>query len=96
VACYCGVTLFGHYSETSFKEKTRVRHFANKSIKKLLHLLAMSAIQTDEELKMHYQCKVAESKNKMLVINAVRNKILHRLCAAIKRGTPFQQEYQLA
>ncbi len=56
----------------------------------------MSAIQTDEELKKYYQRKVAEGKNKMLVINAVRNKILHRLCAAIKQGTPFQQEYQLA
>lgn len=96
LACYCGVAPFGHSSGTSVKGKTRVSHFANKSIKKLLHLVAMSAIQTDEELKMYYQRKVTEGKNKMLVINAVRNKILHRLCAAIKRGTPFQRDYQLA
>lgn len=32
----------------------------------------------------------------MLVINAIRNKVLHRLCSVIKRGTPYQVEYQIA
>ena len=96
LACYCGVAPFPHTSGTSVKGKTRVSHFANKTIKKLLHLVAMVAIQSDKELSQYYKRKVAEGKNKMLVINAVRNKILHRLCAVIKRGTPFQKEYQFA
>lgn len=96
LACYCGVAPFAHTSGTSVKGKNRVSHFANKTIKKLLHLVAMVAIQSDKELSQYYKRKVGEGKNKMLVINAVRNKILHRLCAVIKRGTPFQKEYQFA
>ncbi len=36
----------------------------------------MSAIQCCEELKLYYQRKVAEGKNKMSVLNAVRNKLI--------------------
>ena len=36
--------------------------------------------------------KTAQGKNKMLVINAVRNKIIHRLCAVIKRGYEYQSQ----
>ena len=96
LACYCGVAPFGHDSGTSIKGKSRVSHFANKHLKKLLHLVALSSIQSDQELARYYQRKVAEGKNKMLVINAVRNKILHRVHAVIKRGTPFTLEYSFA
>jgi transposase len=96
LACYCGVAPFTHTSGTSLNGKTCVSNFANKSMKKLLHMAALAAIQYDKELIVYYKRKVAEGKNKMLVINAVRNKILHRLCAVIKRGTPYQPEYQLA
>lgn len=96
LACYCGVAPFEHSSGTSIRGKTRVSHFANKKLKKLIHLVAMSTISRNTELSSYYTRKVAEGKNKMLVINAVRNKILHRLCAVIKRGTPFQSEYQFA
>src|SRR5664279_5362820 len=96
LACYCGVAPFEHTSGTSVKGKNRVSHFANKTLKKLLHLVAMINIKIDKELKAYYLRKVAEGKAKMSVINAVRNKILHRLCAVIKRGTPFQLEYQFA
>ena len=71
-------------------------NFANKALKKLLHMASMAALSTDRELKAYYLRKVAEGKNKMLVLNAIRNKILHRLVAVIKRNTPFQAEYQIA
>jgi hypothetical protein len=59
--------------------KTRVNHQARKSLKTLLHLAAMSALQVKGELQDYYQRKVKEAvpcrdKNKMLVINALRNK----------------------
>jgi transposase len=96
LACYCGVAPFEHTSGTSVKGKSRVSNFANKRLKKLLHLVAMSTLSSNRELSQYYQRKVGEGKNKMLVINAIRNKILQRLCAVIKRGTPYQLEYQLA
>ena len=96
LACYCGVAPFEHISGTSVKGKPRVSSFANKRLKKLIHMVAMSTISCDKQLSIYYHRKVSEGKNKMLVINAIRNKVLHRLCAVIKRGTPFQLEYQLA
>lgn len=96
LACYCGVAPFGHTSGTSVKGKPRISNFANKRLKKLLHLVAMTTISCDEQLSRYYQRKVSEGKNRMLVINAIRNKVLHRLCAVIKRGTPFQVEFQTA
>jgi hypothetical protein len=52
---------------------------AQKRLKSLFHLGAMSAIQVSGELQTYYQRKVAEGKNKMLVLNAVRNKLIHRV-----------------
>ncbi|MGE5395508.1 MAG: IS110 family transposase [Candidatus Saccharibacteria bacterium] len=96
LSCYCGVAPFEHSSGTSVKGKTRVSHYANKRLKKLLHLVAMTAIVCDKEISGYYNRKVNEGKSRMLVINAIRNKVLHRLCAVINRGTPFQTDYQTA
>jgi transposase len=93
LACYCGVAPFEHTSGTSIRGRTRVSSFANKRLKRLLHMVAMSTISSDKQLSQYYHRKVSEGKNRMLVINAVRNKILHRLCAVIKRGTPYQKNY---
>lgn len=94
LACYCGVAPFEHTSGTSVKGKPRVSHFANKKLKKLLHLVAMVSISCDKQLSEYYHRKVGEGKNKMSVLNAIRNKIIHRLCAVINRGTPYQVEFQ--
>jgi len=92
LACYCGVAPFEHSSGTSVRGRTRVSHMANKVLKRMLHMGAISVISRDPELRDYYQRKVAQGKNKMLVINAVRNKIINRLCAVIKRGYGYQSE----
>lgn len=92
LACYCGVAPFEHSSGSSVRGKTRVSHMANKVLKRMLHMGAISVISRDPELSNYYQRKIALGKNKMLVINAVRNKIIHRLCAVIKRGYEYQPE----
>lgn len=89
LACYCGVAPFEHTSGSSVRGKTRVNNMANKSLKTKLHLCAMTAVQHDPELKAYYERKVKEGKNKMSVINAVRNKLVHRITAVVKRQTPF-------
>ena len=89
LACYCGVVPFEHTSGISIKGKGRVSNMANKRLKTKLHLCAMVAIQHDAQLKKYYERKVTEGKNKMSVINAVRNKLVHRIAAVVKRQTPF-------
>lgn len=91
LACYCGVVPFEHSSGTSIKKRARVHHMANKTLKKHLHLGALAAINHDPQIKEYYQRKVAEGKSKMLVINNVRNKLIHRVCAVIKRQQPYKK-----
>jgi transposase len=90
LACYCGVVPFEYRSGTSVFRRPRVSMYADKSMKSLLHLAAMSAIQHDNDLRAFYLRKVKEGKNKMSVLNAVRNKIVHRVCAVIKNQTPYK------
>jgi transposase len=89
LACYAGIAPFEHTSGSSVRGKSRVSHIANKKLKALLHLGALSQIKTAGAFRGYYERKVAEGKNKMLVINAVRNKIIHRVAAVINRGTPY-------
>jgi transposase len=96
LACYCGVAPFEHTSGTSIRGRTRVSNFANKRLKKLFHLVAITTLNRNPEFSNYYQRKLLEGKNKMLIINAIRNKIIHRLCAVIKRQTPYQLEYHFA
>ena len=63
---------------------------ANKKLKKQLHMCALSAVNHDPEMKEYFKRKVQEGKNKMLVINNVRNKIVHRICACIRDNKTFE------
>jgi transposase len=94
LACYSGVVPFANESGTIVK-KHRVSKMANMKLKTLLHLAAMAAVRTKTELKQYYIRKVMDGKNKMSVINAVRNKLVHRIWAVIQRQTPYtvQQEF---
>jgi transposase len=93
LACYCGVVPFKKESGTSVRYKPTVSPFANKKLKKLLHLCALSAIKNDSELKVYFERKVTEGKNKMCVINAVRNKLIHRVFAVVRDERIFEENY---
>jgi transposase len=93
-ACFCGTAPFPHNSGTSIKKKTRVDHRADKTMKTLLDLSAKSAIRYDQELRAFYLERTKKGKSKMSTINIVRNKILYRMFAVIKRQTPFVENYR--
>lgn len=93
-ACYSGVAPFEHSSGTSIRGKTRVSHMANKSVKTLLHMAALAAIQAKGDIQNYYNRKVQEGKNKMSVLNAVRNKLIHRVFACVKQNRLFVKNYQ--
>jgi len=92
-ACYCGTAPFPCESGTSLKMKTKVDSHADKRMKTLLDLSAKTAIQHDKELRDYYLKRLEKGKSKMSTINIVRNKILYRMFAVIKRQTPFVESY---
>jgi len=89
LACFCGVVPFKHESGKSIRGKTRVSHMANKKLKCLLHMGAMAAITYDEQMKTYYKRKVLEGKNKMSILNAVRNKLVLRIAAVIREDKEY-------
>lgn len=88
-ACYSGVAPFEHSSGTSIKGKTRVSHLADKKMKSLLHMVSLTAIKYDPELKEYYTRKKAEGKHTMLVLNNIKCKIVYRIFAVIQRESNF-------
>lgn len=82
-ACHAGVAPFSYSSGTSLRSKRRVSQRANKKLKKLFHMAALSVIQVPGELRDYYLRKVESGKSRMCVINAVRAKIIHRIFAVV-------------
>jgi len=93
-ACYAGVVPFSKESGL-FKGRPRLSHLANKKMKTLLHLAALSAIRYNQDMAAYYERKVTqENKNKMSTLNAVRNKLIHRIFACVNNNRPYEKNYQ--
>lgn len=89
---YCGVVPFER-SSGIFKGKSRVSKKANKSLKTLLHLGALSTIRSTSQYADYYNRRVQEGKNPMSVLNAIRNKMIKTAFAVVKSGKPYNKEY---
>lgn len=88
-ACYIGIAPFHQKSGTSLNIQAKVSSLGHKKLKALLTNGIMTAIRHDKELKAYYQRKIAEGKIKYKVLNAVKNKLVSRVFATVKRGTPY-------
>ncbi|QCX37348.1 IS110 family transposase [Aureibaculum algae] len=86
---YCGTAPFEHRSGTSIHRRKQCHYLGDRKMKSLLSMASVSAIQHDTELRLYYKRKLAEGKDKMLAINNVRNKLIARAFAVVKRGTPY-------
>lgn len=87
-ASYIGVAPFEHTSGTSVRGKTRVEPGA-KMLKADLTGAVRTCINHDNEIRKYYGRKIAEGKPYGVVANAIKFKLLLRMFAVIKRGTPF-------
>ncbi len=85
LASYAGVVPFEHSSGISVRRRNRVHSMANKELKKMLHLCALTAIKNYDEFKQYYNRKKQEGKHSMSVLNAIRNKIVLRAVAVINK-----------
>ena len=88
-ASYCGVAPFLHHQSGVKKGTHKVSHLANKTIKTLLGMGARAAIQYDPEMRLYQHRKLEEGKHPNLIMNNVKNKLIQRAFAVVKR----QEEY---
>ena len=85
---------FEHTSGTSVRGKTRTSKKANLRAKSLLHMTALVAARFSDDLREYYERKVADGKNKMNVLNAVKNKIIHRIFACVNQKRLYTNNYK--
>ncbi len=92
-ACYSGIAPYEWTSGTSVKGKSKVSHIARKELKSSMHIAAMGLLKShqDSSLYKYYERKVAEDKNKMNVLNALRNKLVHRIYACVRDDMPYRE-----
>lgn len=95
-ASYAGTAPFPYASGTSIKGRSKVSHLANKKIKSLFNLCARSAIVCNPEMRIYYQNRKANGDNGMSALNIIRNKLIARIFAVIRRGTPYVDTYKFA
>ncbi|MFB9865483.1 IS110 family transposase [Rufibacter immobilis] len=88
-SCYAGLAPFQHTSGTSVRGRTKVSKIANKKIKALLTMGALTSIRANNEYRQYYDRKTAEGKHPMAVLNAIKNKIVSRMFAVIEKNKPY-------
>ena len=95
-SCYAGIAPFEYTSGSSIKGRTRLHPFANKQLKSLLNIAAMGAVQLKGEYQIYYNRRTDEGKNKMSTLNIIRNKLVKRVYAVVKRQSPYIDLYRYA
>ena len=65
-------------------------------MKRLLHMAALAVVSKQGELADYYRRKVEQGKNKMSVINAIRNKLIHRVFACVRDNRKYEKNYTTA
>jgi len=96
LANYAGAVPFDNTSGTSVKGKSRVHFMANKELKTLLTMGALSAIQAYPEFKDYYERKTKEGKKHLQVLTAIKNKMLLRVASVVNQQKDYVNNYKKA
>lgn len=62
---------------------------ANKELKCMLHLCALTAIRSYPEFRRYFDRKSSEGKHSMSVLNAIKNKIVLRVVTIVNKQQPY-------
>jgi len=89
-ASYSGTAPFNYESGTSIKKGRRVSKLANSEMRAILTLAAKSARLHDPELKAYADRRLEKGKSKMSTINILRNKLINRMFAVVRKGKPYE------
>lgn len=92
LASLAGVAPFARQSGKCLKRKPKTSAIANKRLKSLLTMGARSLIRWGNNLFAEfYQRKRAEGKPHLVALNAVRNKMIHTVCACLRDDVMYEK-----
>lgn len=93
--CYCGVVPFSHSSGSSIREKDKVSTLANRKMKALLAQAARSASIHNPYYREYYRVKKMAGKADKLIINNIKNKLIHLMFAVVRNKKAYDPNYQI-
>ncbi len=83
-------TMAPHKNQSGMKKgRDRLSYLGDKKIKSLLSNGVKTNLKYDTETKEYFVRKKAEGKVDGIIINNLKNKLIHRVCAVVNRGTPY-------
>lgn len=88
-SAYIGICPYEHTSGSSVYKRPKIPNYGPARLRKLLHLAARSAVTHNEQFSLYYNQKIAQGKEKKLILNNVSNKLLKIMCAVIRTQKPY-------
>lgn len=93
---YSGIAPFKSDSGKSIKSRAKVSHKANKKMKTLLSSGVANSMRKCTEYRLYFEKQSKKGKNENSIKNALRNKIVSRAFAVIKRNSPYVDRHTFA
>jgi len=91
---YSGICPYEQISGTSLNKPPKSRKSGPAKLRKLLYLAALSVRTHNKNFKKYFLRKVAEGKNKRLVLNNIENKLLKIIFAVVNSGVAYTENYK--
>jgi transposase len=96
LASYTGVAPFSRQSGKCLNRKPKTSAIANKRLKSMLTMGARSLLRGENHFAAFYERKRKEGKPHLVALNAVRNKMIHTVCACLRNDVMYQKNYQIS
>lgn len=92
-ASLAGVAPFEISSGTSINGGFHVNCYSHKRLKGLFHIAVMASIRHNQKTKEYFDRKKKEGKKGFVVMNNIKNKLIHQVFAVVRSKTPFDENY---
>ena len=96
IACYYGIAPFGRDSGTSVHSDPHVHYMANRQIKAMLSQAALSAAKFNPVIASYYSRLIERGKKRQIVLNNVKNKLVHIVTAMVRNKQLFDKDYKIS
>jgi len=93
---YSGIAPFKNTSGKSRTSKSKVSHKANKKMKTLLTSAVVCSLPTCAEYRIYFKKQMEKGKDENSIKNVLRNKIVSRAFAVIRRNSPYVNTHAFA
>lgn len=96
LVAYAGLDPRVKQSGTSLKHNTHITKRGSPYLRRDIFLASTIAVRWDKELKAYHRKKLSEGKRYTEALIAVSRKLLNRVYAVWKRGTPYERRFTVS